>query len=198
MVIMLPPLGVAVASAANVYYNLNRHEFVTAAIEVTKSRSTIIPLCRCNRRCEATDATQPANWPVIGYYCGLHSYQKPKVAPDGSLSFDQPQIEEHVRRRTSFVAPEALVASELLTAPGLVRDRPGAPSSITALGIVNWLQERRSLTEGDARAYADRMVKLDVLIPVGQGTNNNNKAAKGFDFSDKQALYRVKAAQPQR
>jgi hypothetical protein len=124
----------------------------------------------------------------MGFYCGLHSYQKPKVAPDGSLTFEQTPVEEHVRRRTSFVAPEALVASELLTAPGLVRDRPGAPSSITALGVINWLQERRSLTEPDARAYASRMVEQGVLVPQ----SGNTKA--GFDFSDKQALYRVKPA----
>lgn len=139
----------------------------------------------CNRRCEAVDVAQPAQYPHSGFYCGLHAYQKPKVLPDGALSFESPAIEEHIRRRTSFVAPEAAVAGELMSAPGLVRDRPGAPQSVTALGLLNWLMERRSLNEEAAKAYAQRMVALDILVPVSGTT-------KVFNSTDRNSVYRVR------
>lgn len=140
----------------------------------------------CGRRCEAVDTAAPAQYPHSGFYCGLHSYQKPKVLPDGAMAFESEAIEQHVRRRTSFVAPEAAVAGELMAAPGLVRDRPGAPSSVTALGVINWLMERRSLSEDAAKAYAQRMVALEVLLPVS--------GAKAFNAADRNSLYRVRPA----
>ena len=88
------------------------------------------------------------------------------------------------------MGPEALVAMDLLKDPGLtVRDRPGAPSSITAKDMVEWLQARRSLSLENAVAYADRMVKQDVLIAVNPA---KTKGPKAFDFSDKQALYKLR------
>lgn len=142
----------------------------------------------CGRRCEASDSAPPAN-ASLGYHCGLHSYQMPKMLPDGSLLFEHADVEEHVRRRTSFVAPESLVALELLKAPELVRDRPGAPSSITALGVINYLMERRSLSEEGARAYAERMVAQGILVPVA-----SSGGAPRFSASDRASLYRVKGA----
>lgn len=141
----------------------------------------------CGRRCEATDASPPPLYPVAGYYCGLHSYQKPKSGPDGTLGFESNLLEDHIRRRTSFVSPESMLASELLAAPGLVRDRPGAPQSVTALGVVNWLGERRGMAAGAAAAYVERMAALGVLVavPGGGGGGAGDKGGQ---------LFRVKPA----
>jgi len=125
---------------------------------------------RCQRRCEATSPAEPTGWPVAGFYCGLHAYQRPRQQPDGSLAYDSPAIETFIRRSTSFSPPEAGLAAELLKAPGIVRDRPGAGRNVaTGLAVLNWLIEARRLDEGAARAVGQRMVACEVLQPVDGG-----------------------------
>ncbi len=127
---------------------------------------------------------------MFGFYCALHGYQKPRQAVDGSLVFSEAVFESHVRRRTSFVAPEATVAAEMAKSPGLVRDRPGAKASAAGQAILDWLCSRRSLSDEAARAYAQRMVALLLLAPVpGTGT------PQGEFSTGKDALYRIMALQ---
>jgi hypothetical protein len=126
---------------------------------------------------------EPAGWPAIGYYCGLHSYQRPRPGPDGAVVFANAEVEGFIRRSTSFVSPESALGMELMKAPGLVRDRPGAPRCATGVAVLNWLLESRKLEEPVARATAARMVQLGVLQPLEGG-------ARGFS-ADKNALYRV-------
>lgn len=83
-----------------------------------------------------------------------------------ALLWDSPQIEEHVRRRTSFVAPEMVTAQDLLKAPGLVKDRGAVPRCVAGLQLVNWLRERKGLSDDGAVSYAQRMVNLDILVPM--------------------------------
>lgn len=123
---------------------------------------------------------------AVGYYCGLHSYQKPRVAPDGSTVFDSTLLEAHVRR-TSFAPQEAALVAELLKAPGIVRDRPGARSSASGQTILNWLLERR-LDPDSARATAQRMVSYELLVPTGD--NGGGGKPGTFNLG---ALYRVQA-----
>ena len=127
---------------------------------------------------------EPPGFPVMGFYCGLHSFQRPRQAPDGSLVFDSPSVETHIRRKTSFVAPEITVAAEMAKAPGLVRDRPGAPRSILGTAVLSWLQESRKLTEADAKALAARMVTFEALLPLD--------GSRSFSV-DRNALFRVQA-----
>lgn len=146
----------------------------------------------CDRRCEATTAVEPPGHPVFGFYCALHGYQKPRQSTDGSLLFGEPIFEQHIRRRTSFVAPEVSVAAEMFKSPGLVRDRPGAKGTAAGQALVDWLCSRRSLPDEAARSYAARMVQLDLLVPVaGTGT-----PAQGFS-TGKDALYRIQLTSPQ-
>ena len=125
----------------------------------------------------------------------LHAYQAPRTLPDGSIAWVEAPVrpmgaaaaprapdgwtgggagggglfESHTRRRTSFASPESVVAGEMARAPGLVRDRTGAPKSATGQAIVAWLVERRSLDEAAAKAYAGRMVAGGVLVPLDAG-----------------------------
>lgn len=156
--------------------------------------STKLYRCRgirkwCDRRCEATTAVEPPGFPVFGFYCALHGYQKPRQAADGALLFTEAVVETHVRRRTSFVAPEVGVAAEMAKSPGLVRDRPGAKASAAGQAILDWLCSRRALPDDAARAYAARMVALELLQAVpGTGT-----PFTGFS-TGKDALYRIVGA----
>ena len=99
----------------------------------------------CSRRCEATSQAEPAGYPVQGFYCGLHSYQRPRVAPDGSAVFETPALEAHIRRQTSFAPPEAALAAELLKAPNIVRDRPGGRQTATGQ-VRGWASPLHRLT----------------------------------------------------
>ena len=53
-------------------------------------------LCRCQRRCERTSALAPQGYPVVGYYCHLHEYQKPK---DGEVL---PEYAEFLKKCPSY------------------------------------------------------------------------------------------------
>jgi hypothetical protein len=141
----------------------------------------------CSRRCEATTQVEPQGYPVIGFYCSLHSYQKPRGNADGTFTFDEPIIEEHVRRKTSFVSVEQSVVQELLKAPGLVRDRPGAPSSATAQAVLSWLMDRRQLDEPSAMAFAQQIVNTGLIVPMD--------GSKKFTV-DKNALVKVQLSAP--
>lgn len=120
---------------------------------------------------------------MLGFYCALHGYQKPRQASDGLAI--EPPYEGHLRRRTSFVAPEHSVAAEMAKSPGMVRDRPGAPKSASGAAIAQWLAERRGLSDSGARDYAGRMMALGILVPL-------TALPRGGGFSDdKNALYRI-------
>jgi hypothetical protein len=119
----------------------------------------------------------------MGFYCMMHGYQKPRQQGDGTLD-TAPPFEMHLRRRTSFIAPESNVAGEMMKSPGLLRDRPGLPKSAAGAQIVSWLMERKGLDEAGALAMATRMVTLEILQPL-QGA-----PAKGFG-AEKTALYKV-------
>jgi hypothetical protein len=121
---------------------------------------------------------------VFGFYCALHGYQKPRQNTDSTLAISEPVFEQHLRRRTSFVAPESMIAAEMSKSPGLIRDRPGAPRSAGGPAILEWLMQRRSLTEQAAMATASRMLALEILQPVPPTPENVFKA-------DKSAVYRV-------
>jgi hypothetical protein len=101
---------------------------------------------------------------------------------DGALKFESPVVEEHIRKRTSFVAPEANIAAEMLKAPGVVREGRTA----TGASIVTWLKEKRGIDETAAKAYAQRMVDLDIISPKDGGPKVFNP--------DRIAVYRVAAA----
>lgn len=113
----------------------------------------------------------------------MHGYQKPRQLNDGTFDIAN-EFETHLRRRTSFVAPESNIANEMLKSVGLIRDRPNQPRSATGQSLLTWLMERKSLDEENAINMANRMVTLEILQPL-QGTSN-----KGFS-TDKTALYRV-------
>jgi hypothetical protein len=132
----------------------------------------------CNRRCEVTQAMVPAGYPTIGFYCPLHKYQEPRYTADGGARFDNPVIEDHVRKRTSFVAPESTIAADMLKAVGLARDGLAQGNK-----VVTWLRERRSLDEEAAVAFAQRMVDLGMLVPETPA----HRAFRG----EKGAAYRI-------
>ena len=128
----------------------------------------------CGHRCEVQSATAPAGYPLHGFFCPLHRYQEPKVGVDGSVKFymylsadpvtgkleKRPVIEEHIRRRTSFVGPESSLAAEMLKAPGVSRDGKTA----TQEAILSWLKQKRGCDQAAAVAYASRMVELGLLL----------------------------------
>lgn len=126
---------------------------------------------------------------AAGFYCSLHSYQKPRANVDGTLTFESPDVEEHTRRRTSFVSPESQIASELVKSPGIIRDRgPGVPKSATGLAIIDWLVQSRKLEPAAAAACAGRMFAQGILIPMSSGDS-----ARLF-LGTKDAYYRVQPA----
>ena len=106
----------------------------------------------CGRRCEASTAVEPAGYPMQGFFCQLHRYQEPKQTAAG-LKFEGKEVETHIRR-TSFVAPEATVASELLKSAAC---RDG--KSATGSAIISWLQEKKGMTLEVAVNLAARMVR---------------------------------------
>jgi hypothetical protein len=138
---------------------------------------------RCDRRCEATTAVEPPGYPVMGFYCMMHGYQKPRQSPDGGLEIAT-EVEQHLRRRTSFVAPESNIAAEMAKSVGLVRDRPGQPRAAAGNSLLQWLMERKGLDEDAAMEMGARLVALECLQPLA------GAPAKGFS-ADKTALYRV-------
>lgn len=126
----------------------------------------------CDRRCEARTSAMPAGYPTMGFYCPLHTYQAPKMSMAGTMSFESPAVGAHVRR-TSFKAPEAIVAEELCkrVAIGSRGGSGGGVSSVTGTGLVAFLKERKSLDDAGCAAYAARMVDLGILVPMdGSGT----------------------------
>jgi hypothetical protein len=102
---------------------------------------------------------------------------------DGTIKFDSERIETHVRRRTSFVAPEASVAQDMAKAPGVVRERADIGRTAQGLDIITWLKDRRGLDDAAAMNYAQRMTDLGMLVPV-------RKEHKKFSV-DKNAHYFV-------
>ena len=132
----------------------------------------------CDRRCEATTAVEPALYPLQGFLCALHGYQRPRAAPGGSSLIVDPAYEGHLRTRTSFVSPEHSTAAEMAKSPGLVRSGSASGAAICA-----WLQERRALDAPAARAYAARMLALEILVPV--------TGSAGAFSEAKDALYRL-------
>lgn len=122
---------------------------------------------------------------MFGFYCALHGYQKPRQNPDSTLTFSETVFDTHLRRRCSFVAPESMIAAEMSKSPGLVRDRPGAPRSATGQAVLEWLMQRRGLSEASATATASRMVTLEILQPIAPS------APEGVFRGDKTSLYRV-------
>jgi hypothetical protein len=127
----------------------------------------------------------PAGYPSTGFYCSLHSYQKPRQNADNTLTFESEEIEKHTRRRTSFVSPESVIASELMKSPGVVRDRGSGPKSASGIAVIEWLQQAKKLDESAAVACANRMLAQEILVAVD--------GSKQF-LRTKDALYRV---QPQ-
>lgn len=115
----------------------------------------------------------------MGFYCALHGYQRPRPAPGGSSIIVEPAYEAHLRTRTSFVSPEHSTAAEMAKSPGLVRSGAASGSAISA-----WLQERRSLDVAGARAYASRMLALEILVPLGG-------SGGGAFLDSKDAQYRL-------
>jgi hypothetical protein len=93
-------------------------------------------------------------------------------------------FEQHLRTRTSFIAPEHSIAAEMAKAMNMLRDRPGAPRSAAGNSILAWLVERRGLTEEGARAVALRMLALEILVPF------NASGKPGFDGAAT-ALYKI-------
>jgi len=132
-----------------------------------------------------TQSVVPAGYPTNGFYCPLHTYQTPKFLPSGAAKFENPVIDEHVRRRTSFVAPEASVATDMLRAVGVAKDGVGTGARIAA-----WISERRSLDADGATAYCQRMVELGMLVAVSAGPGAP-EPAKGVFTADKAAFYRI-------
>jgi hypothetical protein len=142
---------------------------------------------RCDRRCEATTAVEPPAYPVLSFYCALHGYQKPRQGQAADGLIIDPLYEMHLTRRTSFLAPEHSLAAEMAKAVGMVRDRAGAPKSTAGKDIVNWLVDRKGLTNEKARETALRMLTLEILVPLSGTALSSIK-----EFSDgKDALYRV-------
>jgi hypothetical protein len=136
---------------------------------------------------------EPQGYPIMGFYCTLHGYQKPRQNADGTLAIE-PVFDEHLRRRSSFVAPETSVASEMIKSPQLLRERPGAPRSAAGDAIMAWLMQRRSIGAEAAQAYAQRMVQLEILVPVSgaaEGGAGGGGGSKATFVGDKSALYRI-------
>lgn len=131
----------------------------------------------CERRCEAVTAVEPPAYPVLSFYCALHSFQRPRQSEDGLVV--DPVYEAHLSRRTSFVAPEHSLAAEMAKSPGLVRDRPGAPRSAAGSAVTAWLRERRSQSAERSLETVARMLALEILVPVG-GTRPGAFDEKGF------------------
>jgi len=114
----------------------------------------------CSRRCEVCTSVTPTAYPQQGFFCPLHRYQEPVAGSDGALAFKSKAIEDHIRRTTSFIAPEALVAADLLKAPGTCRDGKSA----TGAGIVAWLKEKRGVDDAAALSFAQRMLDLGIVV----------------------------------
>ncbi len=119
----------------------------------------------CDRRCDVTTTVPPPLYPETGFYCLLHRYQDPRPQPDASLRFESPLVEEHVRRRTSFVAPEASLLAKILRAPGYSSDG----RTLSGDRVVAWLSEKRGISAAAATSQAQRMADLGFLLPVGGG-----------------------------
>ena len=148
----------------------------------------------CARRCEVRSSLAPPGYPATGFFCAQHRYQEPRAAPAGEgggslplLRFDCAAVEEHLRRRTSWVAPEAATVGEMLRAPGLVRDGKTASGA----AILAWLRDKRGADEAAALAYAQRMLDAGALAP------RDGADAPGARFTaERGAVYRVGAAAP--
>ncbi len=126
---------------------------------------------------------EPPAYPVLSFYCALHSFQKPRQGEDGLVI--APAFEAHLARRTSFLAPEHSLAAEMAKSPGLVRDRPGAPRSAAGAAVAAWLRERRAQSAARATETAARMLALGILVPLG--------ATPTAAFSEsKDALYAIR------
>ena len=120
----------------------------------------------CSRRCEATTTVRPPGYPTVGFYCSLHGYQAPKPSMDGTMKFESVVIEAHIRRTTSFKAPEASFAEDACKRPGLLRERDGL-RTVTGSDLLGYIKERKSLDDDGARSFAQRLMAQGILVGVG-------------------------------
>ena len=134
-------------------------------------------------------SASPAPPPTAAARPRRHRYQEPKPpldrdhggSGDGALRFDCAAVEAHLRRRTSFVGPESLLAADMQRAPalgGAGASAAGGKSGAAAgagtgvapgAAIVAWLEEKRGCDRAAALATAQRMAALGHLVPNGGG-----------------------------
>jgi hypothetical protein len=139
---------------------------------------------------------------MYGYYCPLHTFQKPKQNADGSLAFESPVVEQFLRRSTSFVGPELTVALALASAlrAGQVKgasapltsarskDSSAPAGSANGAAILGWLIEARAMDEQGGRAFVQRMLQQAYLQPVTANVPSDRFIA------DAKTIYKVTAA----
>ncbi len=137
-------------------------------------------------RCEVTGVTQPDGYPVVGHYCPLHSFQRPRLGP-GRIFQVEAGLEAHLRRRTSYVTSERVLGDEMARAPGL-RGTKSSGFGVPGSDLARWVAENKGLA-GEALAVTiGRLLGQGVVVPC-------DKALAGQPFA-KATLYRIEAKAP--
>ena len=133
-------------------------------------------------RCEVLGATPPDGYPVVGHYCPLHGFQRPRMV--GNVVIVDPSVEPHLQRRTSYVTSERVLGEEMARAPAL-RGTKSSNFCVQGKDVVKWLEENKSLAgEGLVRTLG-RLLEQGIVLPA-------DKALAGKPFT-KTADYKIDA-----
>jgi hypothetical protein len=135
----------------------------------------------CDQRCEVLGVSAPDGYPVVGHYCPLHSFQRPRVGP-GRMFLVDSGLETHLKRRTSYVSSERVLGDEMARAPAL-RGTKSTNFGVTGADLVRWISENKGITGEALLLTLTRLLEQGVVAPV-------DKALSGKPFS-KSAEYRV-------
>ena len=134
-------------------------------------------------RCEVTGVTPPDGYPVVGHYCPLHSFQRPRLGAGKVFQVDA-GLEAHLKRRTSYVTSERVLGDEMARAPGL-RGTKSSNFGVAGLEVVRWVVENKGLSGEALSTTIGRLLEQGVVVPC-------DKAQAGKPFS-KTADYRIES-----
>jgi hypothetical protein len=137
-------------------------------------------------RCEVTGVTQPDGYPVVGHYCPLHSFQRPRLGAGRIFQVDA-GLEAHLRRRTSYVTSERVLGDEMARAPAL-RGTKSSGFGVLGADMARWVAEGKGLSGEALATTLGRLLAQGIVAPC-------DKALAGQPFA-KTALYRVEAKAP--
>ena len=134
-----------------------------------------------------TGITPPDGYPVVGHYCPLHSFQRPRLGP-GKILLVDPALEAHLKRRSSYVTSERVLGDEMARAPAL-RGTKSSNFSVSGVDIVRWIVDNKGLSGEALSVTIGRILEQGIVAPLDKA-----QAGKPFAKNGEYKIVESKAA----